>query len=328
MWTPLGFRFAQPEWLWGLPALCIFVALRFIIVRRVTGGSLRYSFIDGMAGLPRSIWLRISWLPAVLRFLVLALLIVGLARPQFGFKKESIETFGVDIMLAVDLSGSMEQDDLKPNRLAIAKHNMTKFVEGRPSDNFGIVGFAEVAALLCPLTPEYDIIRQFIERLDFRLLGENTALGDAIALATLQLDKSDADSKVLILLTDGKRTAGEWDPKSAAESAAALGIRMYTIGIGTKSMRRGYSLLSMAPADFEPELLREMARMTGGAYFHAADSNRFEEIFEEIDRLERTRREHITNRQYDERMEWFIFPAFALFLLELLLSRTRLRRLP
>ena len=327
MLTPLGFRFAAPEWLWLLPALVVVAALRAWWLRRQTPVTVTFSATGDLATLPRSLWVRLRWLPAVLRFVALALLVVALARPQFGFSRERIQTLGVDIILAVDVSDSMQASDFQPNRLAVAKENMIEFVEGRPGDNFAIVGFGTVAALLCPLTPEFDVIAQFIDRLTFQVLGEATALGDAIALATRQFERSDAKSKVLVLLTDGEATAGRFDPIEAAEIAATLGVRIYPIGIGTEDRRSSWFQMTMA-ADFNPEVLRQIAAMTGGQYFHASNSTRFEEIFREIDQLERTRRERSVNREFDEKMAWFVWPALALLLLEALLARTRLRVMP
>jgi Ca-activated chloride channel family protein len=283
--------------------------------------------VQGLKQLPRTIWTRLRWLPTFLRTVILVLIVIALARPQYGFSRESVETLGVDIILAVDLSDTMQANDFQPNRLAVAKRAMQEFVAERPSDNFAIVGFGEIAALLCPLTPEFDIVTQFIDRLDFQVLGSATAMGDAILLACDQFEKSEAVSRVLILLTDGRNTAGRIEPLKAAEVAAALGVNIYTIGIGSNNRQRSWFNLNMS-AEFDPETLKGISDKTNGQYFHASDSEKFNQIFDEIDSMERTRRERVVNREYDEKMEWFIWPALVLLCLELLLVKTRLRSLP
>lgn len=326
-WTPLGFRFARPEALWlllAVPALTL-AARRMSCRNRPT---LRYPAVAMVRGLRRSLWARLTWLPPALRTAALALLVVALARPQFGFSQENVKTLGVDIILTVDLSDSMRTQDFRPNRLAVAKDSMKSFIEGRPSDNIGIVAFADIAAMLCPLTPEYDIALQFIDRLDFKILGQATALGDALMLSTKRLEGSPAKSKVIVLMTDGRRTAGQHDPLKAAEVAAALGLKVYTIGIG--SDRPVSPLMGLAPmeSDFDEATLKAIAGRTGARYFHASDAEKFEDIFREIDTMEKTRIEREVNRDYEERMAWFAAAAAALLLLETLLAGTRLRRIP
>jgi len=292
-----------------------------------SGAGVRFSSGAALAGLPTTLRQRLLWVPPAARALALVLIIVAMARPQFGFSSESVQSLGLDIALAVDLSDSMKETDLPPNRLAVAKETMLQFVQKRPSDNFALIGYADVAALLCPLTPEYDILAQFIDRLNFGVLGSSTALGDGLALAVRQLDRSDAKSKVVVLLTDGQNTSGQLDPLKAAELAAALEVRVYTIGIGSEVASQSWFNLS-AMQQFDPETLKKIASMTGGRYFHATDANTFAEIFKEIDTLERTRRERVVNRDFNEQMALALWPAFFLLLAEFLLARTYLRRLP
>jgi Ca-activated chloride channel family protein len=321
-----GFRFAQPAWLLLLPlAVCLPWLHSYLDHRR--RAALATGSAEWYAQLPRTWRQRLLWLPPALRALTLSLLVLALARPQQGFTGEVQETIGLDIIIAVDISGSMRADDFRPNRLVAAQENVREFISKRPGDNFGLIGFGEFAAVLCPLTPDAKVFEDFVNRLRFDLLGSATAMGDAIGLAARQFELSEAESRVLLLMTDGANNAGQLDPVRATEAAATLGVRIYTIGIGSQQASRSFFQQSFV-ADFDPELLRKIAEMTGGRYFHASDAERFGRIFEEIDRLERTRREFETFQGHAERMAWFLWPAFGCLLLEILLTRTRLRTLP
>jgi Ca-activated chloride channel family protein len=318
-WVPEVSLFAQPVWLWLLTVPPVLLLASVFISRRRRGAA-RFSSLGLARFAGRTLRTRLLWLPRTLRFLALCLLVAAMARPQHGIGTEKIRALGVDIILVADLSGSMSETDFHPNRLAVAKESMSQFVEGRPSDNIGMVAFADYAALVCPMTPQYQTVKQFIDRLDFRQFGEKTAIGDALALASKHLDKSQAKSKVAVLLTDGAQTAGETDPIKAAEVAAALGITIHTIGIGSERL--------FTNLEFDPETLQKIADLTGGRYFHATNQQKFQEIFSEIDKMEKSRIEREINVDYDEKMEWFALPALLLLLLEILLARTWLRRLP
>jgi Ca-activated chloride channel family protein len=257
---------------------------------------------------------------------------VALARPQFGYSTESQRTLGVDIVIAVDMSDSMTAEDFHPNRLAAARAAMREFVSERPSDNIGIVGFGSYAAMLCPMTPDVRTVMQFIDLIDFRQLGRETALGDALMLSVKKLEASEAKSKVVVLMTDGQNTAGETEPLKAAEIAAALGITVHTVGIGSDGTDLGrgggFSALFGTRLSFDPEMLTRIAQMTGGTYHNATDEQRFAQVFEDIDALEKSRIEMETSRDFAEQFQLLVWGAVVLLALELLLGATWLRRLP
>jgi len=322
----VGARWAAPVFLALVPvAIFAWWQVRRRAQRSPTG--IRFSAVEPLRALPTTVWMRLAWMPRMMRCAALVLLGLGAAQPQFGANSEVVRTLGVDIILVTDLSESMRFNDLRPNRLEVARQAMKDFVDGRPSDNIGIVAFATQVAMLCPLTPEYDIVRQFIDRLDFRILGEATAIGDGLMLAVRRLERSQAKSKVIVLLTDGKNTAGKADPEQAADVAKALGIIVHTIGIGSNGRNEFFSM-NVSTQEFDPEMLTFIAKQTGGRYYHATDSKKFSDIFSEIDQLEKTRLERTVNREFDEKMAWFIVPALAFVLIEGLLRGTRLRRLP
>lgn len=328
--TPLGFRLAMPEMLALLALVPLFV---LVAVRRARTGRprVRYSSSAMLEGLPTTLRVRLVRLPFVLRVVAFVLLVVAASRPQFGFSTERQRTLGVDIVLAVDMSDSMASRDFQPNRLAAARAAMREFVAARPSDNIGIVGFGTVAAMLCPMTPDYRTVMQFIDLIDFRQLGPETAIGDAIMLSVKKLERSRARSKVLVLMTDGRNTAGRNDPEKAAEIAAALGIIIHTVGIGSDGspmQRGGFAFASSQVADFDAALLDRLARMTGGRYHHATDNRKFTDVFREIDAMEKSRIELETSREYAERYPAFVWGALVLLVLDALLSATWLRRLP
>ncbi|MDQ7052894.1 MAG: VWA domain-containing protein [candidate division KSB1 bacterium] len=272
----------------------------------------------------------------VLRMLALALAIVALARPQAGHTEEEIITEGIDIVLTLDISSSMLAEDFRPlNRLEAAKQVAEKFIKGRQTDRIGMVVFAGKSFTQCPLTLDYGIVINFLNDIRVGLIEDGTAIGLAIANAVNRLRHSEAKSKVVILLTDGRNNRGEIDPVTAAKVAKAMDVRIYTIGVGT----RGQALYPIndpifgkryvrMPVDIDEDMLKQVASITGGKYFRATDQESLEKIFEEIDRLEKTKIEVKEYTRYTELFMNWMWVALAALVLEMVLANTRFRKLP
>ncbi len=316
--SPLWF-FALPlaaaPWLaWWRPH-----ALRFGAVGAVRGG---HTARVGAAVL----------LPA-LESAVIALVVVALARPQVVGRETIVETPGIDILLAIDTSGSMEAPDMgtmaRPlNRLQASQIVMARFVAERTHDRVGLLTFGEEAFVMVPLTTDHDALIDFISQLELGMAGRNaTAVGSAIAVGAKRMKEIDAPSRVMVLITDGQSNAGPVAPLVAAEAAAALGIRVYTIGVGASAgpLQR---VLRGGSGEIDEDTLRGVAARTGGRYYRAADASALQAVYDEIDTLEMTtgRTREFVHR--DERFRYALVPALVLWGIHLLSSHTLLRRLP
>ncbi len=237
----------------------------------------------------------LRWFP----YAALVLMIVAAARPQLGKTYERQEMMGIDIMLCLDVSSSMKAMDFKPNnRFEVARATTLDFVAGRTHDRMGFIPFAAYAITRCPLTTDRNILKQLIEDTQLDSIEDGTAIGMAVATAVNRLRKSEAKSKVIILMTDGVNNRGTIDPRSAAELAKALGIRIYAVGVGTRGMAAmpqpgpfGTTNYVQVPVEIDEEMLQQITSDTGGAYFRATDPEKLKAIFEIIDRLEKTRTE-------------------------------------
>lgn len=328
------FRFEDP-WVLGLMAL-VPVAL---LVRRRLGGrrspTLGYSAVDTVlaAGAGQRPWAR--RIPPLLRTLGLCALIVAAARPQTGLTSENVLTEGIDIVLVLDISTSMLAEDLEPNRLEAAKAVAADFVSGRRNDRIGLVAFAGEAFTQVPLTLDYSVVTSLLAELDPSMIEDGTAVGMGLATAVKRLQASEAASKVVVLLTDGRSNRGEVGAVTAARAAQALGVRVYTVGAGSQGTARvpvndplrGRVYANMR-VDIDEETLREVARITGAQYFRATDTESLAAIYGEIDELERTEIEVENFTQYAERFGVPLGAGLFLVLLELGLAQTALRRLP
>jgi len=250
-----------------------------------------------------------------------------------------IYTEGVDIILALDVSGSMKAEDLdykKRNRLEVAKSVAEDFIAGRKTDRIGIVVFATEPYTQCPLTVDYGVLKNFMEHIEIGMVDENsTAIGLALATSVNRLRNSKANSRIIILLTDGMNNAGEIDPSTAAELAKTMKIRVYTIGVGSQGkapMPVVHPLLGKSyqfvPVEIDEEGLTQIANITGGKYFRALDMEGLKKIFAEIDSMEKTKIETKGHKRYNELFQMALLPALALFLFEILLAYTRFRKLP
>jgi Ca-activated chloride channel family protein len=327
------FRFAHPYLLF----LLLLVPLAAWYVLRYRGErSVAYSSLDLLlgAGLEAAAWKRYTTL--VLRLLVLALVILALARPQTGRSKHTTYSEGIDIMLVLDTSGSMQAQDFEPkNRLNVAKEVVKDFIAKRPEDRIGLVVFSADAMTQCPLTLDHMLLSKLVDSVDFGMLDDGTAIGVALATACNRLRASHAKSRVIVLLTDGQNNAGMVDPITAARVAASLGLKVYTVGVGTHGRAPipiddpvfGRRLISVE-VDIDEGTLQKIAEITHGKYFRATDREELMAIYAQIDKLEKSKVESETYTEYTERFAWFILPALGLFMLELGLGETVLRETP
>lgn len=296
--------------------------------------AITYSNLELFSGLNYTIKERLRHLPFLLRILGLSLLIIALARPQSFSSGENVYTEGIDIAMLLDISGSMLAEDFKPNRLEAAKDVIDEFVSGRTTDKIGLVVFASESFTQCPLTIDYPVLRGLLSDIRSGIIEDGTAIGTAIANGVNRLKDSEAKSKVIILLTDGVNNSGEIDPITAAQIAEKFGIRIYTVGVGTEG-EAPYPFQTpfgkryqMVPVEIDEEVLKQVAGITDGNYFRATDNKKLEEIYNQIDALEKTRVEITSYRKAKELFYAWLGAGLLLVFLELLLSRSYLKKLP
>lgn len=325
------FRFEDPLVLVLLGVLPLVFWLR---ARKRRSPAIQYSAVrDAAAGAGRAEWAR--RVPQLLRGLALAAFVVALARPQTGITTENVLTEGIDIVLVLDVSTSMLAEDLEPNRLEAAKVVAADFVAGRQNDRIGLVAFAGQAFTQAPLTFDYAVVSSLLGELETGMIEDGTAVGMGLATAVKRLQASPAESKVVVLLTDGRSNRGEIGPATAAQLAEALGIRVYTIGAGSQGTARvpvpdplGGTRYANMRVDIDEAALQDIAARTGGQYFRATDTESLAAIYEEIDALERTEIEVQNFTQFGEEFPLPLAIGFLLLALEFGLSQTILRRLP
>lgn len=268
-----------------------------------------------------------------LEMVAVALLIVALARPQSSEKNSTTNVEGIDIVMTMDVSGSMLAEDFKPNRLEAAKKVGAKFVDGRPNDRIGLVVFASESYTQCPMTTDHKVLNQLMSEIKTGIIEDGTAIGDGLSIAISRLKDSDAISKVIILLTDGVNNTGSIDPISAAEIAKMFGLRVYTIGVGTNGTAPypvqdffGNKRYQQVEVNIDEDMLKQIANMTGAHYFRATDNSSLDKIYSEIDKMEKSRIEVYEFERKTE--EFFPFAAIALGLLALVfLMRTFVLRI-
>lgn len=327
-------RFANPYLLWLLVLLAPMIA--YYIYRTLQGGAaICISTIEGVRRAPRTLryWLRHA--PFVLRCAAFVLLVVALARPQDVDEQRRSSAEGIDIMLAVDVSGSMLARDFKPDRITAAKEVAGRFIADRYGDRLGLVVFAGEAFTQSPLTTDQSTLQTMLSRIRSGIIEDGTAIGNGLATAINRLRESDAKSKVIILLTDGVNNRGEIAPLMAADIAADMGIKVYTIGVGTRG-KAPYPVVDMfgnmsfQPMDVEidEKTLEGIAERTGGRYFRATDNDKLQSIYDEINQLEKSKVEVTDYTVYHERFLALLLAALGVLLLEFVFSNIILKRIP
>ena len=300
-----------------------------------------YSSVQLVRGILNVTQSRSGGFLAALRWLTLAMLIIALAQPRLTRSETKINASGVDIVVALDMSGSMASEDFevgrdRMSRVAMAKDVLKKFVAKRPNDCIGLVCFATQAYIASPLTLDHDFLLENIERLELGDIDPNsTAIGSALSTAVNRLRELKSKSKIVILMTDGQNNAGKIEPLTAAEAAKALKVKVYTIGVGMRGMAPMPQILNgrklgyrMEPVDIDEDTLQKIAQMTGGKYYRADNTQRFQAIYAEIDQLEKTEVDIKKFAHHDELFAWLIAPGVGILLLEVLLRHTLFRRLP
>jgi Ca-activated chloride channel family protein len=331
-----SFRFEDP---WAMALALVLVPLVALSLRRGRTASLQYpplGFLRGITG-PAT---RLRHAPLAIRCAVLLLIILALARPQLGNRKTEILSEGVDIALAIDTSGTMkaldfEVDGKRATRLTAVKEVVKDFIEGRGADRVGMVVFGTHAFLQCPLTLDHDVLLEFLDKADVGMAGEFTAIGSAIALSASRLKDTPGKDKVIILLTDGINNRGQISPELAADIAKKLGIKVYTIGVGSKKEKAPFYVQTILGGSLRYEnvpldegTLKKIAEKTGARYFRATDTEGLEKIYSEIDEMEKTEVKMKEYTDYFELYPWLVFPALALAAFEFTLRNTWLRMIP
>lgn len=343
--NPSALTFANP---WLLLLLLLVPVLAWLKGHRGGVPAVIFSSTAPLRALGKSAESKAGNFLTGLIFLALALLIAALARPQLGSTISHVEASGIDIMIAIDVSGSMLIEDYvvggeRTNRLDTIKEVTRKFIEGRPNDRIGIIAFGGRPYLVSPLTLDHDWLFQNMERVKIGLVEDSTAIGSALASACNRLKDKQSKSKVIILLTDGDNNAGKISPETAAEAAKTLGIRLYAIGAGTNGTAPmpvldqsgqpaldmfGHKIYQNVLVHFNEEGLKKVAEIAGGRFFRAADTKSLEAIYAEIDRMEKSTVELTKYQQYRDLFPWFLGAGLAVLAGQVVLGQTVWRKLP
>ena len=325
--------FQAPLLLLLLPVAVAPAVLPYLWKRRMGAGAMSYADTGLLPATRVSLRLRLVPFVPVLRFLALALVIVAAARPQLADAREVIRGEGVDIAIALDVSGSMGETDFEPNRLGAAKEIIADFISERKYDRIGLVVFSREAFIQSPPTLDHGALERLLRDVylaDEMRIEDGTAIGSGMATAANMLKDSSAKSKLVTLITDGVNNAGELDPITVATAAEAVGIKLYTIGVGRDSEDGSVSVAGTETQEnpLDEETLREIAAITNARYYRATDTEELRGIYDEINALEKSDVEILNFIRYREVLAWFLVPALVLLLLELVLSNTVFRRLP
>ena len=327
------YRFEDPQFLIFLLAIPVLVYV-YVRRRRMRSGAMRYSDVESIKQADVRNTGRARHALFALRVLALGAFVVAFSRPQTGVTSETVNAEGIDIVLAIDVSSSMLAEDLQPNRLEAAKAVAAEFVQGRRNDRIALVVFAGQAFTQVPLTLDYSVVTDLLGQMNVGMIADGTAVGMGLATAVKRLQASDAESRVVVLLTDGRNNRGEIGPVTAGQMAQALGVRVYTIGAGGQGLarmpvdsRRGRQY-AMVEVDIDEESLQEIAETTGGRYFRATDREGLSQIYEEIDLLETTEIEVLNFTNYGELFHYPLAAGLMLLLFEVGLGQTVLRKLP
>jgi Ca-activated chloride channel family protein len=340
-----GFHITLFENELAIPALLIFLIGLVIISailyfhfrkRRFRSATIKYSDLKIVSRSAKTGRARFRFILLFFRILSIALLLIAFARPQMGTENREVTSEGIDIMLALDVSGSMKAEDFKPqNRLYVAKEEIKKFVSKRISDRIGLVIFSAASFTQCPLTLDYGILLNFLDKVKFGMIQDGTAIGMALANGVNRLRESPSKSKVIVLLTDGVNNSGQIDPLTAATIAKTMGIKIYTIGVGKPGnamypvddpiFGKRYVYL---PNEIDEDVLREISSKTGGKYFRARSEKELGEIYDEIDEMEKTEIKVKEYVQYRELFPLFVYLGLCFLVLEIIFGQTIFRKIP
>ncbi|MFZ4520766.1 MAG: vWA domain-containing protein [Bacteroidales bacterium] len=325
--------FGNPGFLYLLLIIPVLIAWYFYRRKRHTA-DLQVSSTAGFAQVGRNLRFYVYHGLYVIRLLALALLIIALARPQTSLSRQDISVEGIDLVIALDVSGSMLAMDFKPDRLEAAKDLAIEFIDGRPSDRIGLVIFSGETFTQCPLTTDHAVLKNLFRDIHSGMIEDGTALGDGLATAVNRLRGSKAISKVIILLTDGQSNMGSVDPRSAAEIAKLYGIRIYTIGVGTIGqapypVQTPFGMQTqMMPVNIDEPTLMEIAKGSDGKYFRATNNAKLRAIYQEIDKMEKSKIDVTEFRKRKEEFLPLVLLAFVLVGLEMLLRYLYLKNIP
>jgi Ca-activated chloride channel family protein len=327
-----GITFAEPLFLYLLAIIPLMI-IYYLFRQEKATASFRMPGLQPFEGSGSTFRHYLRHILFVFRILALVLLIIVLARPQATNRFQDVSTEGIDIVLALDISGSMLARDFKPDRLEASKEVATEFISGRPYDRIGLVVFSGESFTQCPLTTDHAVLINLMREVQSGMIEDGTAIGMGLATAVNRIKDSQAKSKVIILLTDGVNNKGEIAPATAAGIAKTFGIRVYTIGVGTMGVAPypvqtpfGMQYQDM-PVEIDEGILNEIAQTTGGRYFRATDINKLVQVYGEIDKLEKSK---IDVRQFSRKEEKYFFPAliaFCIIVLEIVLRNTLIRNL-
>lgn len=327
-----GISFADPGFLWLLVMVPVIIVY-YIIRQHRTVASFKLPALTPFTSGGNSIRTCLRHVLFGFRVLAISLIVIVLARPQKSDQFQDISTEGIDIMLAIDISGSMLARDFKPDRLEASKNVATEFISGRPYDRIGLVVFSGESFTQCPLTTDHAVLINLMREIQSGIIEDGTAIGNGLSTAINRIKDSEAKSKVVILLTDGVNNRGEIAPSTAADIAQTFGIRVYTIGVGTQGtapypVQTPYGIqYQNMPVEIDEAILKEIASKTGGSYFRATDNTKLVEVYGEIDKLEKSK---IDVRQFTRKEEKFFFPAllaFSLLAIDLFIRKTILNSL-
>ncbi len=328
-----NFEFANPEYLWLLLLIPAAIAWYWYRLQYIHA-KVAVSHFDGF-NIPKTSLRQYSrYIIFAIRLLALIFLILALARPQTRISSKDISVEGIDVMLATDISTSMLAEDFKPNRLEAAKEVGIQFINSRPNDRMGLVIFSGESFTLCPLTTDHSVLINQYQTIESGMIDDGTAIGDGLAAAINRLKNSKSKSKIIILLTDGVNNAGSLDPLSAAEIAGMYGIRIYTIGVGTIG-KAPYPFQTPIGIQYEQvevkideALLKEVSQMTHGQYFRATNKQKLESIYQDIDKMEKTKLDVTEYARKNEEFLIFALVALILLALELILKTTVFKSYP
>ena len=330
-------NFGSPWLLLLLPGVVLLATLPYVWKRQMAPVGMRYADTGLVSGIGSSLRLRVMPFVSGLRFVALALVIIAVARPQSADAREVIRGEGVDIAIALDISGSMGAEDFDPHRLEAAKQIIADFIEERKYDRIGLVVFSHDAFVQSPPTLDHSVLLRLLSEVDLadRLrIQDGTAIGSGMATAANMLKDSTAENKLVTLLTDGVNNAGDLDPLTVATAAEALEIKVYTIGVGRRPRSADPQLgpfggsVVMQQNSLDEETLQQIAAITNAKYYRATDTDALRGIYEEINALEKSEIEILHFTTYRELAAWFLVPALLLLLLELVLSQTVFRKIP